>query len=205
MARIYRFLKKLWQQPGFRLLLAATFAACVGIAASDAFIGSVVVVEGNSMTPNYEPGAHLYAAPISTPLERGDVVLLNDGMKDYAVKRIVGLPGETVHLWRGSVFINRKVLIEPYLLPHTYTFPIEPARRGAAFILGEKQYLVLGDNRPYSADSRTYGPVQRKQIKKRDPLPDNFVPAYLGAYALPEYGKTIMRPLHKQQAAPSPF
>ena len=157
------------------------------------------------MMPNYQPGAHLYATPISIPLERGDVVLLDDGEEDYAVKRIVGMPGETVHLWRGGVFINRKLLIEPYLPPHTYTFPAERARRGATFILGEGQYLVLGDNRPYSADSRTYGPVERRQIKKYVPLPDDFVPAYLGNYALPEYGKTLMRPLREQQTAPSPF
>ena len=85
---------------------------------------------------------------------------------------------KSVQLWRGQVFINRQMLIEPYLPKYIYTYPVEPKRRGATFILGEKQYFVLGDNRPYSADSRSYGPVNRKQIKRRVPVPEGFVCAY---------------------------
>jgi len=157
------------------------------------------------MTPAYPEGTHLYAAPISTALERGDVVLLDDRNEDYAVKRIIGLPRETVQIWRGCVFINRKLLVEPYLPPHTYTFPIERERRGATFILGETEYFVMGDNRPYSADSRTYGPVERKQIKKRVPLPDDFICAYFGAYTLPAPGQTVIRSLREQRTKLSPF
>ena len=157
------------------------------------------------MMPAYPPGAHIYAAPISTLLERGDVVLLDDGNEDYAVKRIVGLPGETVQLWRGCVFVNRKLLIEPYLPAHTYTFPVQRERRAATFILGEDEYLVLGDNRLYSADSRSYGPVKRKQIKKRVPMPDDFVCAYFGHYTLPDPGKTVIRPLNEHKPRPNPF
>jgi hypothetical protein len=54
---------------------------------------------------------------------------------------------------------------------------------------------VLGDNRFYSADSRTYGPVERKQIKRRVPLPDEFICAYFAPYTLPAYGTTVFRPL----------
>jgi signal peptidase I len=164
------------------------------VGAGRTFIGSVYMVEGTSMDPTYPPGTHLYGTPISTPLDRGDVVLLDDGKADYAVKRIIGLPGETVQLWRGRVFINRQMLVEPYLPKHTYTYPMEQARRGACFVLGEEEYVVLGDNRFYSADSRAYGPVNRKQIKRRVPLPDDFVCAYLAPYTLPAYGKTLIRP-----------
>ena len=163
--------------------------------AGHAFIGSVYVVEGTSMDPTYPTGTHLYGAPISTLLERGDVVLLDDGKGDYAVKRVIGLPGETVQLWRGQVFINREMLVEPYLPKHIFTYPVEPLRRGATFVLGEEQYFVLGDNRPRSADSRTYGPVERKQIKRRVPLPEDFVGAYFAPYTLPDYGKSLIRPL----------
>ena len=166
----------------------------LGVGAGRVFIGSVYVVEGTSMDPTYPPGTHLYGTPISTPLERGDVVLLDDGKVDYALKRIIGLPGETVQLWRGRVFINRQMLEEPYLPKHTYTYPMEQARRGAVFVLGEEEYVVLGDNRFYSADSRAYGPVRRNQIKRRVPLPDDFVCAYFAPYTLPAYGKTLIRP-----------
>jgi len=205
MVLIRRWVQKLWRKPSCRLLVAAVVSACAGVAASRAFIGSVAVVEGNSMLPAYPPGTYLYAVPISTPLERGDVVLLNDGNKEYAVKRIVGLPGETVQIWRGSVFINRKLLIEPYLPPHTFTFPVEPERRGATFILGEDECFVLGDNRWCSADSRTYGPVARKQIKKRVPLPNDFIRAYLGPYTLPVPGRTVMQALNEHRTTLSPF
>lgn len=194
MAHIWRLVQTLWKNRACRWSVAAAFAVVVGVGAGHAFIGSVYVVEGTSMDPAYPAGTQLYGAPISTPVERGDVVLLDDGNADYAVKRVIGLPGETVQLWRGHVFINRRMLVEPYLPKNLYTYPVELTRRGATFILGERQYIVLGDNRPYSADSRTYGPVDRKQIKRRVPLPQNFVCAYFAPYTLPAYGKTLIRP-----------
>ena len=194
MGQIWRLVKELWKKRACRMPVAAAFAVVVGIGAGRAFIGSVYVVEGTSMDPAYPAGTELYGAPISTQVERGDVVLLDDGKEDYAVKRVIGLPGETVQLWRGQVFINRQMLIEPYLPKHIYTYPVEPTHRGATFILGERQYFVLGDNRPCSADGRTYGPVDRKQIKRRVPLPQDFVCAYLAPYTLPGYGKTLIRP-----------
>ena len=183
------------KNPACRRWVAAALAVGVGVGAGRVFIGSVYVVEGTSMTPAYPEGTHLYGAPISTLLERGDVVLLDDGQGDYAVKRIVGLPGETVQLWRGHVFINQEMLVEPYLPKHVYTYPAEPLRRGAIFVLGEDQYFVLGDNRPCSADSRTYGPVHRKQVKRRVPQPEDFVCAYFVPYTLPDYGKSLIRPI----------
>jgi signal peptidase I len=178
-------------------LLAVTLAALAGVAASRAFIGSVAVVDGPSMTPNYPSGARVYTVPISSPLERCDVVVLDDGNKEYAMKRIVGMPGETVQLWRGKVFINRKLLAEPYLPKHTYTCPIE---HQAVFILGADQYFVLGDNRPCSADSRTYGPVNRGQVKRRIPADDGALHAEFRPFTLPAPGKSLIRPVTKPDA-----
>jgi signal peptidase I len=194
MAPIYRSLQKVWKNLACRTLIAAAIAVVIGVGTGRVFIGSVYVVEGTSMEPTYPPGTHLYGAPISTPLERGDVVVLDDSSEEYAVKRIIGLPGETVQLWRGGVFVNRQMLVEPYLPKHTYTWPTERERRGATFILGDKEYFVLGDNRCCSADSRVYGPVGRKQIKRRVPPPEDFVCAYFAPYTLPARGTTIIRP-----------
>jgi signal peptidase I len=201
MELICRLIQKFWKNRACRMLVAVAIAVGVGVGAGHAFIGSVYVVEGTSMVPSYPAGTHLYGAPISTPVDRGDVVLLDDGKEDYAVKRVIGLPGETVQLWRGHVFINRRMLVEPYLPKRIYTYPAEPERRGATFMLGKDQYFVLGDNRLYSADSRNYGPVERKQIKRRVPLPEDFVCAYFAPYTLPNYGKSLIRPLPTHPAS----
>jgi signal peptidase I len=159
------------------------------VAAGRNLIGPVYRVSGSSMSPTYEQGAMVHTTPISSPLERGDVVVLDDREGDFALKRIVGLPGETVHIWRGYVFINRQILIEPYLPKKVYTFP---RQRAAVFVLGEGQFFVLGDNRPRSADSRIYGPVERDQVKKRVVAP-SIVKARFGPFTLPDFNRTAAR------------
>jgi signal peptidase I len=194
MRQVAWLIRTFWQNKSFRTVAASAVAVLLGVGAGRVFVGAVYVVEGTSMAPTYTPGTHLYGAPISTALERGDVVLLDDGKEDYAVKRIVGLPGETVQLWRGRVFVNKQMLVEPYLPAHTYTYPTERARRASMLVLGEDEYFVMGDNRLYSADSRCYGAVTRSQIKRRVPLPKDFVCAHFSPYTLPAYGKTLIRP-----------
>jgi signal peptidase I len=181
-----------------RWVLAVALGGAIGISAGHtvvaSFSGSVAVVDGTSMAPTYSPGMRVYTAPIHTELQRGDVVAVDDGNEDYALKRIVGLPGETVHLWRGYVFINRQMLREPYLPRHTYTFP-DQRTEWSAFVLGSSQYFILGDNREHSVDSRLYGPVTRKQIKSRVPADGGGVPTRFAAYTLPAEGKRTIRPL----------
>jgi signal peptidase I len=198
MRQIYRLSQNFWQSRPCRWLGAVGFAAAIGVAAGHAMIGSVSgsvsVVSGASMAPTYAAGARVYTAPITAPLERGDIVLIDDGHQEYALKRIVGLPGETVHLWRGRVFVNRKMLSEPYLPKYTYTFPDE--RSGAlTFKLGAVQFFVLGDNRVCSVDSRAYGPVETSRIRSRVPLPNDILRAQMVAYTLPAPGKRTIRPL----------
>lgn len=197
MTQFYRFTRCLWQNGPVRWLLTIAFAAFFGIAAGRTVIGSlgsISVVDGSSMVPTYQPGARVYSAPISTPIERGDIVLVDDGHKDFALKRIVGMPGETVHFWRGYIFINRKLLREPYLPKHTYTFPDEHSGR-FAFKLGQGQYFLLGDNRTCSTDSRVYGPLEEGCIKSRVPTPPNMVRAQFASYTLPDEGKRTIRAL----------
>ncbi len=189
-------LRQLWKNEPFQRLASIGLAAFLGIAAGrtviDTMSGCVSVVDGCSMVPTYQPGARVYTGPISDPLERGDIVLLEDGGKEYALKRIVGMPGETLILWRGYVFIDRKLLREPYLPKYTYTFPDARSER-FVFELGPEQYFVLGDNRLNSDDSRVYGPVERKRIKSRVPLPESAVRAGFAPYTLPTEGKRTIR------------
>ena len=138
-------------------------------------------VEGSSMNPTLESGQHLivnklvysqldidrlsriipfwqaespesrYA--IHAP-RRGEVIVFHfprDPSKDF-VKRVIGLPGEEVEIQQGKVYIDGEALPEPYL-DRGDTSRVGPLR------LKEKEYFVLGDNRPSSNDSRVWGPV----------------------------------------------
>ncbi len=179
--------RDIWRKLPCRSLIAAILAAGIGVAAGRTLLGRISVVSGSSMSPTFEPGMWVRSTPISGDLDRGDVVVLDDGSAEYALKRVVGLPGETVHVWRGYVFINRRILLEPYLPKQIYTFP---RQRQSVFVLGSDQYFVLGDNRPASSDSRTYGAVDRKHIKGRIPLPDGSPRARFGPLVVKPYGES---------------
>jgi signal peptidase I len=202
MKRIWRLARNLWRKLPYHWTVAAGLAAVVGVAAGRNFLDSVCVVTGSSMAPTYEPGACLLSAAVSGPLERGDVVVIDDGFADYAVKRIVGLPGETVQFWRGQVFIDRQAISEPYVPTNIYTYA--RPRRGT-YILGQTQFFVMGDNRLKSVDSRTYGPIQRKQIKRRVALPENTPRAVFTPYMLPEPGSVLPRSIVSKTVTASNF
>ncbi len=95
---------------------------------------------------------------------RGEVIVfqfpdpnVNNPKKDF-VKRVVGLPGETIRMHDGEVFVNEVKLDEPYLE--------EKDRSNASeFTLGEGEYYVLGDNRAHSNDSRAWGAVPRANLR----------------------------------------
>lgn len=176
-------------------LLALASAALLGVTFGRTFIGPVSIVDGPSMAPTFLPGACLHTAALTEPLERGDIVLIEDGSRETALKRIVGLPGETIHLWRGRVFINDKMIFEPYLPKHTYTYPTQQQQLGAAFRLRHDQYFVLGDNRLCSIDSRAYGPIAESRIKRRVPLAQEFLRPQFAQYTLPAAGALLIRPL----------
>ena len=90
--------------------------------------------------------------------------MLDDGHRDDAIKRVVGLPGETIHLWHGQVFINRRLVHEPYLDRNTCTYPNQKL---AVFILGQDQYFVMGDNRATASTAARMGPWASNRYAKR--------------------------------------
>lgn len=124
---------------------------------------SAVVVQGRSMMPTLQDGDRYmlnrltfhYRSP-----RRGDLVVIKDpGHQDYAVKRIVALPCESVHLKDGRVYVNGQQLDEPYLDKGTRTYA--PDLKDKMIVIGRGQYFVLGDNRPNSEDSRYYGAIRQ--------------------------------------------
>jgi signal peptidase I len=95
---------------------------------------------------------------------RGEIVVVKDPTDGaYCVKRVVGLPGETLYFKDGRLFVNGEELNEPYLRRGTMTFTPERVQRELV-VCGKGRYYVLGDNRNNSFDSRFYGPVSRENI-----------------------------------------
>lgn len=126
-------------------------------------------VQGNSMLPNFHDQEYLLTDKISYKIgepKRGDVVIFKAPKNeeyDY-IKRIIGLPGESVGLLGGKIYLNGIPLKENYL-------PSELATNGESFLkegqtvpVAPDNYFVLGDNRPHSSDSRDWGPVPKQNI-----------------------------------------
>ena len=158
---------------------------CIGVAVGVFLVVFVIQrndVYGSSVEPTLMSDDVIFAEKISTYFanyDRGDIVILDGrGMEgytheEYLVKRIVGLPGETIRIADGVVYIRKPgetsftVLDEPYLPAGTAT---TVSGTGIAYgydeiTLGENEYYCMGDNRGVSNDSRNLGPFEEKRIK----------------------------------------
>jgi len=119
-------------------------------------------IEGTSMEPNLHDGQYLIINKFAYylhPPERGDVVVFHyprNPRRDF-IKRVIGLPGETVEIREKHLYIDGEELDESYALyTGNYSW--------AAQRLGEDEYFVLGDNRNSSSDSHNWGPLARGAI-----------------------------------------
>lgn len=126
-------------------------------------------IKGASMTPNYPDAEYLLTQKVSYYLEspkRGDVVVFKPPIseEDEFIKRIIGLPGEKIKVSGGKVYINNELLNENYLANDLYTSSGNFLSEGTEFTVPEGQYVVMGDNRPNSSDSRTWGPIAKNAI-----------------------------------------
>ena len=125
-------------------------------------------VEEDSMLPELSDGQYVLMLPkerLGRQLDRGDIVMLRHpaGAGDVYVKRIVGLPNETILMREGRVLLNGKVLQEDYpTLPAAEKW-IGPQEWSS----GHDEYFVMGDNRRQSRDSRVFGPVNSRLIMGR--------------------------------------
>lgn len=130
------------------------------------FIAQPFLVSGSSMEPNFTNGNYLLVDELSYRLrepERGEVVVFKypKNHKTFYIKRIIGLPGETIKIQGGKVEIRT----ERGELPLKEEY-IDPAwtSGGVDVTLGENEYFVMGDNRNFSYDSRSWGSVKENEI-----------------------------------------
>jgi signal peptidase I len=128
------------------------------------FLYQPVRVEGTSMLPRLEDHDRLFINKFVyriSSIHRGDVVVFHyprDPEKSY-IKRVIGLPGDRVFIDRGRVYLNSKLLREPYV-PEDY----RDTRSMAELVVPDDAYFMMGDHRSISSDSREFGPVDRDLI-----------------------------------------
>jgi len=102
-------------------------------------------------------------------LKRFDIVIIYVAEKDeYLVKRVIGLPGETVSYKDGKLYINGEYVKEDFL-DQTYVSSYNGTFMAdvSPITIGDDEYYCLGDNRPHSSDSRYYGPFKKENIKSK--------------------------------------
>lgn len=133
------------------------------------FIAQPHRVSGRSMLPNFEDGDFILTDKISYRIgepKRGDVIVLKYPQSETQefIKRIVALPGDTIQIQNGSLYINGIPLQENYLAPATVTNGASYLTAGETTVVLENQYFVFGDNRTNSSDSRNWGPITKQEI-----------------------------------------
>ena len=147
------------------LLLAASIFLIIY-----AFLMRPFQVSGESMFPTFKNNEYILTDLIGlrfSELKRGDIVVFKaptDEDKDY-IKRIIGLPGDRILLEDGKVHVNEDPLDESiYLTPDVQTYGGSFLQENEAIVVPEEHYFVMGDNRPYSSDSREWGFLSKKEV-----------------------------------------
>ncbi|MCI5691859.1 MAG: signal peptidase I [Bacteroides xylanisolvens] len=127
------------------------------------FFFSPIRVNGTSMYPTLQDKEFMILNKISLKqgINRFDIVVVQENNK-YIIKRVIGLPGESVMYKDSKLYINGKVIEDNYSKTTTNDFD--------NVVLGENEYFVMGDNRAVSSDSRIIGPVNIKNIKGKTNL-----------------------------------
>ncbi len=173
----------------FREILITAILALLIFFTVQATVQTFVVV-GSSMRPSFQDGERLLVTKITYKLhqpERGDVVIFEppDNRQTDYIKRIIALPGDTVEVKMGAVYVNGSQLDEPYINnPPSYTLEEQK--------IPEKSYFVLGDNRNNSNDSHRGWVVPRQNIVGK---------AWLSIWPPDKWGLVPDYPLQEQLTA----
>lgn len=145
----------------FLLIFAISLALVFGFVRP--VVASPVFIDSGSMIPSLQIYDHLLINKLAddfSPPERGDIVLFEDpsGGPIPLIKRVIGLPGETLEFRSGDLFVNGELVEEPYVNEATPPTSLVQVR------IPEGHYFVMGDNRGASTDSRVFGPVPKEDL-----------------------------------------
>lgn len=134
-----------------------------------AYVAQPFIVSGASMDPTFATGQYLIVDQISYDIHepaRGDVIIFRypRDPKTFFIKRIIGLPGETVHSDEGIITIFNEEHPDGLHLDESYISTEHRTEDSFETRLGPTEYFVMGDNRAQSSDSRAWGPLEAKYI-----------------------------------------
>lgn len=153
------------------------------------FVFEPFLVKGDSMVPSYHNGDYLIVDKLSYQLgtpQRGDVIVLKypfDQSQRF-LKRIIGLPGESVEVQDGKVVVYGRDAQEATVLDESsYLSPDLQTPGSVRIDLQEQEYFVLGDNRPASSDSRRWGVLSRQLVVGK---------VFLNVFSLEAFAREIM-------------
>lgn len=133
------------------------------------FIAQPFVVSGASMDPTFKDGQYLIVDELSYRFQnphRGDIIIFEPpvDMSKYYIKRVIGLPSDTVVIKDGIVTIKNSENPDGFVLDQSYVDSENEKIDFMSITLTDKQYFVMGDNRKSSSDSRIWGPITRNEI-----------------------------------------
>ncbi len=136
------------------------------------FLVQPFFVKGASMENTFDDGDYILIDEISYRFaqpQRGDVIIFRYPLdqSQFFIKRVIGLPEETIEIKNDQVFIHNKQRPEGFALNEPYLMPIQHTIGDLRIKLDPNEYFVLGDNRLQSSDSRRWGPVNRSLITGR--------------------------------------
>ncbi len=121
------------------------------------FIITPVRVDGDSMKNTLKNGDILLLYKLGS-INRLDIIVLDEEKdNEKIIKRVIGLPGETVAIKKGKIYVNDKVIDDEYAYGETSDYD--------KVTLEDDEYFILGDNRLISKDSRYFGPIKKSEIK----------------------------------------
>lgn len=156
----------------FKEVIKFTLIALIIIIPIRTYVAQPFIVSGPSMDPTFTTGQYLIVDQLSYHFQkpqRGDVVIFRypRDPQIYYIKRIIGLPGETVSADTGKISIINSENPKGILLSDSYIAKEHKTSETFEINLGSTEYFVMGDNRAESSDSRLWGPLDEKFIVGR--------------------------------------